>query len=79
MWGVYVFVLSGFWEICLALLFVFDHATVDMNELSMGMAFLVQLVLGNIKMMIATNKRKDIEWLSEQTEVAPFYREHDEE
>lgn len=79
MWGVYVFCLSGFWEICLALLFIFDHKTVDMNELSMGMAFLVQLVLGNIKMLIATNKRKDIEWLCEQTEVAPFYREYDEE
>lgn len=61
------------------LLFVYDSKTTDMTELSMGMAFLVQLMLGNIKVPIACFKRKDIEWLAEQTEVEPFYREHDEE
>lgn len=78
-WKCYVFCLAGFWEICLALLFVYDYKTTDMKELSMGMVFLVQLVLGNVKIIIASHKRKEIEWLAEQTEVEPFYRNQDEE
>lgn len=50
-----------------------------MSDLTVGTAYLIQLFLGNAKMLIVNYKRKEMEWLVEETELAPFYREDDEE
>lgn len=50
-----------------------------MDILTTTMAYLVQHTLGNAKMVVINYNRKDLDWLIAETEVAPFYREEDEE
>lgn len=67
------------WTALEALLFPLEYKNVDMDVLTFSLAYFIQHVLGNAKLMIITLKKKDIDWLIEQTEVKPFYREQDEE
>lgn len=67
------------WATFEALLFICDYKTVHMDILTTTMAYLVQHTLGNAKMVVINYKRKDLDWLIAETEVAPFYREDDEE
>lgn len=68
-----------FWEICQALVFIYDYQTLDMSVLTITMAYLMELMLSNSKMALINYYRKDLDWLVEHTEVYPFYREHDEQ
>lgn len=68
-----------FWEFAVIFLFVFDFDTLDLYEITMSVTYLMQQFLANAKMLMVNYLRKDMDWMVEETEKEPFYREHDEE
>lgn len=64
-WKIYVIGQCLFWEACVLMLFLYDSKELDMYELSMSMAYLMQQFLGNAKMLIVNYKRKDFDWMVE--------------
>lgn len=74
-WKCYCICTTIFWEICLALLFVYESENTELLD----MVFLVQVMLSTAKALVVNYNRKDIDWLVYQTEIPPFYCEYDEE